>query len=273
VARVVAVVVAVARVVAVAVAVAVALVVGLVVLASGCAPAAPRDTLVVFAASSLRAPFSALAGPFRAAHPGVDVVFSFAGTPELRAQLHHGAAADVFAAADHDAVQALVDEGRLQPPQVFAGNGLVVVAPPGGITRFDELPAAPRVALGAAHVPAGRYAEQALAAAAVRRGDDFRARVLAHVASREPNVKQVLARVRTGEADAGFVYRSDVVGVDDVVVVPLPDDVVVSVAHPVAVVVDTPRPALARAWVDLLLSPPGQRALRAAGFVPVRPEG
>jgi molybdate transport system substrate-binding protein len=224
--------------------------------------------LVVFAASSLREPFSALAARFEAEHPGVDVVLSFAGTPELRAQLLHGAVADVFAAADEDSVRALVQTGRLADPVVFARNSVVVVARPGTITTFDALPDAARVVLGAAAVPVGRYADEVLAQAARRRGEPFAARVRAHVVSREPNVKQVLARVRLGEADAGIVYASDVVGpgAADVVVIPLPADVVVDVVHPIARVVDGPQPTLAREWIALVTSPIAQQTLQTAGF-------
>src|SRR3954469_16702872 len=55
------------------------------------------DRLVVFAATSLKDAFATLSDEFERAHQGVEVVFYFAGTQELRTQLEQGALADVFA--------------------------------------------------------------------------------------------------------------------------------------------------------------------------------
>ncbi|HET8879266.1 MAG TPA: extracellular solute-binding protein, partial [Arthrobacter sp.] len=58
---------------------------------------AAENTLTVFAAASLKAPFTALAKSFEAGHPGTKVKLSFAGSADLATQLGQGAPADVFA--------------------------------------------------------------------------------------------------------------------------------------------------------------------------------
>lgn len=225
--------------------------------------------VVVFAATSLRGAFGALEPEFERAHPGVRVTLSFAGSQELRAQLEHGAAADVYASADRRHMAELVREGRVLDPAVFALNEPVLVvsreAAP-AVRSLAELPDAERVVLGAPEVPIGAYALQVLERASGALGADFRARVERRVVSREPNARQVLAKVALGEADAGIVYASDARAAPAVTVIAIPPELNVVAEYPVGVTSDAPHPELARAWVGLLRSPAGARALSEAGF-------
>src|SRR5688572_18607148 len=80
---------------------------------SGCTRSEPAgvasdEALIVFAAASLRDAFAAMGNDFERLHPGVQLTFNFAGTQELRAQLQHGAVADVFASADGQHMSELV---------------------------------------------------------------------------------------------------------------------------------------------------------------------
>ena len=82
-------------------------------------------------------------------------------------------------------------------------------------------------------------------------------------------LRQVLAKVRLGEAQAGVVYRTDAHAAQDgVVLVAIPPEVNVIAEYPIAVVSSAAHPGLARAWVDFVLSEAGQGALRRAGFLP-----
>ncbi len=85
--------------------------------------------------------------------------------------------------------------------------------------------------------------------------------------SRELNVRQVLAKVTLGEADAGIVYRTDArTAGDKVTLVSIPPDVNVTADYLVAILAGAPAPELAQAWLALLLGPEGSERLRAAGF-------
>ncbi|MFI5298828.1 MAG: molybdate ABC transporter substrate-binding protein [Polyangiales bacterium] len=230
-----------------------------------------EDGLVVFAAASLRDVFTTMAHDFEGAHAGVKLTFDFAGTQELRAQLEHGVAADVFAAADTTSMDALAKASRVVGPVVFARNEPVIVVARESadtIRSIADLPSASRLVLGVADVPIGRYSLQILDRAALTLGADFRSRVEAKVVSRELNVRQVLTKVSLGEAQAGIVYRTDARAADGsvtVVAIPAAQNVVAS--YPVAVVSGAPHPLLARAWVDFVLSPAGRQALESAGFL------
>ena len=218
--------------------------------------------VLVFTAASLGESFERIAADFEAAHPGVDVAINVAGSQQLSGQIAHGAPADVFASADTVEMTKLADAGLLAaPPRIFAGNALGIAVEPGnphGITGLKDLGRRElTVVLPADGVPAGRYARTALR----RRG------VEVSPVSLEVNVRAVLAKVVLGEADAGIVYRSDVVSAGDAVdVVPVADEDNVAAAYPVAVLADAPSPAAARAFADHLLTPAAQRRLAAFGF-------
>jgi molybdate transport system substrate-binding protein len=246
--------------------------VALALLLAGSLPARAADELVVYAAASLKEPFEALAGAFEKTHPPVKVRLAFAGSQEHQAQLEHGGPADVWASASRAVQAALAQQGLVAPPRTFARNEPVVVVPrdnPAGIHVFTELPRTKRLVIGAPEVPIGGYTRQVFDKAAARYGPAFRAKLEAAVVSRELNVRQVLAKVTLGEADAAIVYRSDARAAKDrVEVVPIPAELNVLGEDTITTVTASKRQALARAFVELVLSPEGQQRLAEAGFLP-----
>ena len=223
--------------------------------------------LTVFAAASLRESFADLAKTFEAKAPGVTVRVNLAGSQELRTQIENGAQADVFASADQKHIATLLKAKLVTAPRVFARNTPVIIVPKGNpakVGSFEQLPKAKKLVIGVPEVPIGTYTLQILDKA----GADFKQKVLANVVSRELNVRQVMAKVTLGEADAGIVYRTDAIaGKDKVEIIEIPAKLNVIAEYPVAVLTKAPQAAAARAFVDLLLSADGQKRLAAAGFV------
>jgi len=258
---------------------------------SGCQPLQPvsppantgvGQELVVFAAASLTDAFDELGAAFRAAHPGAKVTFNFAGSQQLAQQLTNGAPADVFASANKKQLQVVVDAGRIvsDTAQPFVHNRLVVIMPsdnPAGIAALTDL-ANPglKLVLADAAVPVGQYSLDFLAKASALPGYPpvFSETVLANVVSWEENVRAVLTKVQLGEADAGIVYSSDITGAarDKIARLDIPDDLNVIATYPIAPVSDSAQPDLAAQFVDLVLSPAGQKVLAAYGFIPVSPQ-
>ena len=226
----------------------------------------------MFEAASLKDAFARLGPAFERDNSGAKVVTNAAGSQELRAQIEQGAAADVFASADRKHMSALVTAGLVTAPSIFACNELVGVvrsALATTVKTLADLPRVERIVVGAPDVPVGAYTKQLLTRAAAKLGADFPARIEARIVSRELNVRQVLAKVGLGEADAGFVYRSDAVtALGKVAIVPLPATVKVFAEYPIAVLAAAPHAELARRWIDLVKSPAGGAALRDAGFIP-----
>ena len=234
-------------------------------------PANAQD-VIIFAAASLREACTELQRPFEVAHPGVHLRFNFAGSQELRTQLEQGAPADVFISADERQMDEAAKAGLVGGQVLLASNSPVVVVPrsnPGGLERFVDLPKVKRLVIGTKEVPIGHYTVLVLDKATAVLGGDFRARVEAKVVSRELNVKQVLAKVVLGEADAGIVYASDARSAGaDVRVVPIPAEFNVVAHYPMATVRRAPHPEVASAYVQYLASPAAQAAFARFGFGP-----
>ncbi len=235
--------------------------------------AAAGGEVVVFAAASLADAFTELAPLFARAHGGARVTLNFAGSQQLRTQLAQGARADVFASADEPNMEEAVRAGLVEPPVPFARNRLVLVVPadnPAGIEGLGDLTRKHRLVLGVPEAPFGRYARQVLARAEGVYGPGFAQAVLANVVSQEATVRQSLAKVALGEADAGFCYRSDVTGAvaSRVRVLEIPEELNVVVTYRVSAVKGAPHPDLARAWVAFLRSPAAREVLRRHGLEP-----
>lgn len=227
--------------------------------------------LVLFEAASLKDAFARLATTFAEENAGVKVITNAAGSQELRSQIEQGAAADVFASADRKQMDALVAAGLVMPPSIVACNELVVVVRPAlaaTVTTLADLPKVGRIVVGAPAVPVGSYTQQFLSKAAAKLGADFARRVEARIVSRELNVRQVLAKVLLGEADAGVVYRSDAATArGKVAVLAIPKELNIVAEYPIAILTAAPHAELGRRWIELARSPAGGAALRDAGFM------
>ena len=226
------------------------------------------QTLNVFAASSLTEAFAEMATVFEAEHSGVTVQLNFDGSATLATQIVQGAPADVFASADEDQLQVVVDAGLAAQPALFATNRLSVITPPEGrVKRLQDL-AQPGVllVLAAPEVPVGKYAREALEKMNARYGADFSARVLKNLVSEESNVRQVALKVELGEADAAIVYETDAAAADNVATIPVPGPLNVTGNYPVAALAESAHPELAQTFVAFVLSQRAETILEKYGF-------
>jgi molybdate transport system substrate-binding protein len=150
--------------------------------------------------------------------------------------------------------------GLVQESHVFAHNRLEIVVAKGNPQGIHSLADLGRrdlvIVLADPSVPAGKYAQQALA----------KAKVTVRPASLEQQVTGVLSKVALGEADAGIVYVSDIVTSGKVDGVAIPDTQNVIADYPIAVLKAAKSQTGATQFVDFVLSPDGQALLKAAGF-------
>ena len=223
----------------------------------GCSDGNAGDRPTVFAASSLTEVFRSLDPVAR---------YSFAGSDDLAAQIGEGAPADVYASAASKHTEDLRTKNLLEAPRAFATNSVVLIVPrenPADVASVQDLGRnGVKLVVGAVGVPVGDYTRDALA----RMGES---EVLSNVVSNEDDVKGVVGKVAQGEADAGFVYATDVSPVEDEVrSISLPASARAGVEYVIAVVRGAEHRDAARAFVRLVLSEPGQKALRDAGFGP-----
>jgi molybdate transport system substrate-binding protein len=218
---------------------------------------------VVLAAASLTEVFDALCGSFEAAHPGVEVVRSYAGSQVLAAQVEAGIPADVVATADAAHMARLAERDLVEPAAVFATNRLVwIVRPDLGGAPLEPGSDVRRLALGAPEVPVGAYARESLRRlGALERASES-------LVSEELDVKGVVSKVLLGSADAGIVYATDVTRsvAPRVRVVELPPAAQVRAEYRAAVIRSSRRPGEARAFVAYLRSPVAVGLLQRGGF-------
>lgn len=221
----------------------------------------PEEPLQVFAAASLTQPFTELGEKFEEEH-GVPVDFNFAGSSHLVSQIEQGAPAGVFASADEPNMTRVQQSGATATqPELFAANTLVIVTPPGNPAAIHSLAGLADeqvvTVICAPQVPCGSATADLAEAAGVE---------LSPV-SEENAVTDVLGKVRSGEADAGVVYRTDALGAGtdvETIQVDTADEVVNN--YPIAALEEAGSDATAREFVEFVLTPEAQQILRDAGF-------
>lgn len=214
------------------------------------------SVLTVFAAASLTNVLPAIDH-----HPR----YSFAGSNALAAQIQQGAPADVFASANTAIPKQLYEAGLVEKPIVFTRNELILIVPKSNPAHihsvYDLRRNGIKLDVAAPGVPVGDYTRTVL------HNLDLDA-ALENIVSNETDVREVLAKVALGEADAGLVYTTDARAVrGKVATIGIRWSAQPIVRYAVAVVKSSKHAAAARAYVKKLLRPGAQRKLLAAGFL------
>jgi molybdate transport system substrate-binding protein len=191
--------------------------------------------------------------------------FQFAGSNQLALQITRGAPADVFASASPVYAQDLYRNGVVEKPRAFATNSLVLAIPrsnPAKIHSVQDLAKRPKLKLvvAGAKVPIGLYTREVLKRLGLLR-------VLRKAVSQETDVKGIVGKLALGEADAGFVYATDVRAASSrLIAIPLPTRSQSTVLYEVSVVKGSHNRERALEFVADLLSTDGRRELAKAGF-------
>ncbi len=171
-------------------------------LIAACSPP-QKTTIDVYVASSLAEAFETIEADYEEQNQQVDVRLNVAGSSTLLRQIAAGASPDVFAPADIEIFDRLTTKPT-SPVEPFVTNTLTLVVPTGTETKnittiSDVINPEILVARCAAGVPCGAVTDKFLQANAIQLVET----------SEHLNVGQVVEHVAAGEADAGFVYRTD----------------------------------------------------------------
>ncbi|MDR7329091.1 molybdate ABC transporter substrate-binding protein [Corynebacterium guangdongense] len=237
-------------------------------LLASCSSAGPSSAtgtveVRIFGASSTRVINDELAAAARRLDPPLDVKINNDGSGTLVTQLLEGAPADVLITADRRSMDRALADGTVGSPQELAHNSMVMVVPAGNPADVgsvaDFADEGVDLVLCDPRVPCGEVSERLIDANGLR----------VHPVSLEGAVGDVLGKVQNGEADAGWVYRSDARAAGgDVEIIEIPQAADFPNTLFVAVATASPHPAEARRIVDLLLSEEITAALADAGFIP-----
>jgi molybdate transport system substrate-binding protein len=218
---------------------------------------AANPKMTILAASSLTEVF-----------PRIDrrAAYSFAGSNQLALQIEQGAPADLFASASSTYTQRLYRKRLVERPRTFASNALVLAVPqsnPAGLgSVFDLRGRDVKLVIGTAAVPIGAYTRQVLRKLGLND-------VLSKVVSDEPDAKSIVGKLALGEADAGFVYRTDVRAAGGrLKAIRIPARGQPEVRYEIAVMRSSRHKAAARGWIRTLTRTARTRLLlRRAGFI------
>jgi len=245
----------------------------LLLLLGSLAPAGAAE-LSVFAASSLGEALQEIANAYQAEHPGTRISLNFAGSQTLAAQLERGAPADLLIAADPEAMARLERAGLVEPPRLLLRNRLALAV------RNDHQPPLQTLAelgrpglllvIGNPQVPVGRYTRRLFAGLAddPAYGPALVQALEKNIVSEENRVKAIVAKLLLGEADAGFVYQSDLSAAtrERLRAIPLPDQHNPEASYPLARLKGA-GPA-ADDFLAFLFSPAAQAIFARHGFLP-----
>lgn len=194
-----------------------------------------------------------------------DAAYSFGSSNSLAEQVRRGAPFDVYLSASPAYTRALLREQLTRKPLAFATNALVVIVPrsnPARIKTVFDLAKRPklRLVLAGPKVPIGLYTRKVLGRLGLLR-------VLTKTVSLEPDVKGIVGKVALGQADAGFVYLTDVAPVTRRArAISIPARAQPTVVYELAIAAKPVDVEAAQDFVESVLGPEGRRQLRAARF-------
>ena len=251
---------------------AVAIILTIALFVSGCADMGYQQEqatkITVSASAVLTEAFTDIEKEFEAENPEIDVIMNFANAGSLRMQIEGGAPIDVYAPADRVQMDILTSHGFVynDSRKDFAGSSLVIIVPKGNVlnlTSIEDLAKSEvkRIAFTDTEASTvGKYAKQSL----IEKGlwNDVQNKLLIG-----DTVKNSLVYVERGEADAGFVFETDVrTAQPNTIEVITSVPVSAPIAYPIAVVSVTQHPAEAQMFVDFVTGEKGRTILEQYGF-------
>ena len=244
------------------------LIIGLPAITSTPVVAQSNTSLLISAAASLKDILEEIKPLYQQSKPNVKISYNFGSSGALQQQIEQGAPADIFISAAKKQVDALEQKGLLVAGtrNIIAKNRLVLVVPNNfvGVTSFYNLQDAKvkKIAIGEPRsVPAGQYAQQVLEKLKI--WNQVKPKLVF-----ANNVRQVLASVETGNAEAGLVYVTDAKISNKVKVVVTADEKYHSaIIYPLAVVKRSKNLAAAKEFSQFLSSDQAKTVFKKYGFI------
>src|SRR5690625_3134360 len=177
----------------------------------------PKE-LIISAAASLTDAMDELKEIYEAEND-VELTFNFAGSGKLAQQIQQGAPVDVFISANENWLDTLLEEGLIDADTTtdVTGNKLVLIAGNNTTLEYDSfsdinVKELSNIAVGKPEsVPAGEYTQKALET--IDKWEEIKPFIVY-----AKDVRQVLTYVEKGYAEIGFVYESDALSLDKVVI-------------------------------------------------------
>jgi molybdate transport system substrate-binding protein len=242
--------------------------IGLPTLTPTAVEAQSNTNLLISAAASLKDVLEEIKPLYQQSQPNVKISYNFGASGALQQQIEQGAPADIFISAAKKQVDALEQKNLLVPGTrtVIAKNRLVLIVPNNvfGVSSFYNLKDAKVKKIGIGEprsVPAGQYAQQVLEKLKI--WESVKPKLVY-----ANNVRQVLASVESGNADAGLVYVTDAkISKNTKVVVAADEKYHSPIIYPLAVVKRSKNPDAAKSFSQFLSGNQAKGIFKKYGFI------
>lgn len=225
--------------------------------------------ILVGAAASLKNVMTDIEKVYKEKYPNVSITFTFGSSGSLQQQIQEGANIDVFLSAAQKQMETLINDDLIvvESKKDIIENKIVLIVPSDSklnITNFADIVYAKTIALGdPASVPVGQYAEEIFKFLNIL--DQVKEK-----ATYGKDVTEVLTWVKTGNADAGLVYKSDAITENTVkIIAEAPEDSYNRAIYPAGVVKATKNSVASQSFVDFLVTEKAQDIFKKYGFLPI----
>ncbi|MGD9778970.1 molybdate ABC transporter substrate-binding protein [Methanomethylovorans sp.] len=229
---------------------------------------AQKTAITVSASAVMTEAFTDMEKEFEADNSGIDLIMNFGNAGSLRMQIEGGAPIDVFAPADVIHMDMLASKRLVynDSRKDFAGSTLVMIVPKGNVlnlTSIEDLskPEVKKIALSDTEASTvGRYTKQSLMEEGL--WNSVQNKLLTG-----DTVKNSLVFVERGEADAGFVFMTDVSSAQpDTIEVVSSVPVSMPIVYPISIVSATQHPKESQLFIDFVTGEKGRYILEQYGF-------
>ena len=225
-------------------------------------------SLTVSAAASLKSPMDEILKLYQKSKKNVKISINYGSSGSLSQQIEQGAPVDIFMSAASKQMNDLMGKDLIcsETKKDLLSNTMVLIInkEKQGITKIEDLTtdAAAKIALGEpTSVPAGKYAKEILQKYGIDSSINDK-KVLAK------DVKEVLAWVETGNADAGFVYATDAKTSNKVkTIVTIPQDKYEKIIYPAAVIKNSKNLKDSKDFLNFLSSSKAKAVFQKYGFI------
>ncbi|MFQ4168340.1 molybdate ABC transporter substrate-binding protein [Scytonema millei] len=227
-----------------------------------------NTTLLVSAAASLQDALKEVQPLFQKTQPNIKVNYNFGASGALQQQIEQGAPADIFFSAAAKQMNALQDKNLILPDtrRNLLTNNLVLIVSSNSdlkIDSFEQLTNTniERIAVGEFRsVPVGQYSEELFKKIGIL--EQVKPKLVFG-----NNVRNVLAAIESGNADAGIVYTTDAKTSDKVrVVATATENLHSPIVYPIAVIGSSKNPDAAKEYIQFLTDKQAKSVFEKYGF-------
>lgn len=208
--------------------------------------------LNISAAASLKEAMTDIETEYKKVAPSVTLTVNFGASGSLQQQIEQGAPCDIFISAGQSQMKALDDKSLLleNTKKDLVKNDLVLVGPKDTtLTGLSDLNTdkVKKIAVGEpSSVPAGKYADEVFTKLGIK--DAVTPKLVF-----AKDVKEVLAWSTSGNAEVGFVYKSDALSSPDAKIIEtVADDKHSPITYPVGIIKASKNPDDAKKFEDFL---------------------